>query len=81
MNKPKFLPTDSTYPNPPVTTPKRTEQTGSPLMKQATTALFGLPWPRKPLSKGKTPAGKPGPKTTRSGVHMLGRQPRRKFGS
>ena len=57
-------PTDFTHPNPPDDIP-------SPLMRQ-TFAGFSLPWPRKPL--GKPGKGKPGPKTTRSGVHKLGRK-------
>lgn len=60
--------TDSTHPNNELTGP-------SPLMILAKGA-WGLPWPRKPVGKAK---GKPGPRTTRSGVHKLGRKHMRMY--
>ncbi len=53
---------DYTYPNPPDDIPSK-----SPLMKQAM-AGFGIQPQQRSM-----PKGKPGPKSTRSGVHRLGR--------
>lgn len=63
--------TDYTHPEPPNDIPA-----SNGLMNQATTKLFSLPWPRKPLGGKKGPKGKPGPRTTRSGVHKLSKIPK-----
>ncbi len=64
-------PQDFSHPNPPNDIPA----TGAPLMGSME-KVWGLPWPRKPVSKA--PKGKPGPRTTRSGVHRLGRGMKKK---
>jgi len=64
------LPTDFTYPNPPNDIPKKAQQQSSPLMGQLKN-VWGLPWTKKPLNKA--PKGQRGPKTSRSGVHKLGK--------
>ena len=84
MNKPNFRPTDGTYPNPPINTPSmQPAQGGSPLMNQLKN-VWGLDWPKKPIPKAKGPSrgmkGKTGPKTSRSGVHKLGKIPKQSGG-
>lgn len=76
-------PQDFTHPEPPRDVPRkvqRPEQQSSPLMNQLKNT-WGLPWTRKPLSDKKGPTkGRSGPKSSRSGVHRLGKIPKQSSG-